>query len=729
VTVVQAVVCWLSRRFTRRDLALVPILGVAAWERLAHLEWTDFGMDEAGVYHIAQDALVRHAIPVTSVLASIGYFNQALPVYFYLPFVLLRDPIFGTLATALANIVLVDMTYGLARRYLGYPAAVVSALLLAVAAWPVFDSRQIWPPDLVAPALTAMVLVIASGVARGRAGWLPWALVLWNVAIQFHPAALALVGLLVVGWALAPRTVRWRDVLLGAAITVAFFVPTVMWEVGSNFIDLRVLRTYSHGGAVINLEAVKMYLRLANIPDWVPWRGTPLFALTHALVQVLVGGAALYGMVSVIVPAVRGWRAAAPRRGPPSPMASVRSAFAWVRAPGQAGWRIRLLVVLWPALVLISQLRHYSAIQPHYLLPALPTQFLLVGLLAQDAFVALRAWGAAAGRPQQLPWRRTASALALGLPLAALCVAHLTAAPAQYPSLIAFPIGPEKAGLTLARQIVRRDHVTLVEFQPDFFSREAVRYLLENGYSPGVPAQIVEPDRCLPLPARTDARTLYLFSGPKAFSEGVLRALSGVRDLFAGGPAAAYFRAYEVTPDQLFASLPAVASTTDSAPATVFGGQIGLQRLVSVPAEASGAPRMAALVSFVAPQASAQFATIYVITLGVQGPEGWTSGQTACVADRWFVGERALLIPASVPLPPIVASVGPPHARVSMSQYTYDFPEVHLGPLPLESAYVMANMHFFAPAPPLVPLPAACLARPTDCADGTLTLTLAPNGA
>jgi hypothetical protein len=724
VSLIQAAARRLARHATQGDLALLPILLVAAWERLAHLEQTDWSMDSAAVYQIAQDALIRHAVPVTGILNSINAFGGPAPIYLYLPFVLLRDPIFGAVATALFNIIGVGLTYLFARRYLGYPAAVVCASLFAVAAWPVFFSRYIWQTNLLAPLAVILVMLIASGLVRGRPGWLMWAWPLWGVMAQIHPAALALGGLLVAGWALAPRTVRWRDALVGAALTEVLFLPTQIFEVVNHFYDVHIFLSYSRNHAIINLETVRTYLMLTNLPPWVPWHGSLLYRVIHPLVPVLVAGAMLSAAASVITLAVRGWRASAMSGGLATLWASVRGAIAWAQAPEQAAWRLRLLLVLWPGVLLLSQLRHYSPVYSHYLMTAVPAEFLLVGLLAQDALRVLDAWGSAAWW-RLLAWRRAIATMAVGVPLALVITTQLTAAPAQFPELMSYPLGPEKAGLTLARQIAQRDHVTLVVFQPDFFTREAVRYLLNNGYSPGAPAQIVEPDRCLPLPARTHARTLFLFSGPRAYSESVLRALPGVRDLFAGGPAAAYFRAYELTPDELFASLPSVTSSTDPALATVFGGQIGLERLVGVPAVAGSAPRLATLVDFVAPVAPVPFTTVYAVTLSVPGLVESGTGQAVCVADRWLAGERALLFSAGMPVTPSVAPGDPPRVQVSVSRSTYEIPDLRLGLIPLESAYVMANMHFFLPVPPAVSLPATCVAHPTDCANGMLTLTLA----
>jgi hypothetical protein len=63
-----------------------------------------------------------------------------------------------------------------------------------------------------------------------------------------------------------------------------------------------------------------------------------------------------------------------------------------------------------------------------------------------------------------------------------------------------------------------------------------------------------------------------------------------------------------------------------------------------------------------------------------------------------------------------------------MKQYVYDIPDTHFGPWRLESAYALANMHFFLPLPAPTELPAVCAVHTEDCANGAVAVTLAPNG-
>jgi hypothetical protein len=708
----------------RRDLALLPLLALAAWGRLAHLERTGFVLDQAGIYAMARDAVARHALPATGIISSIQTFNAPAVIYAYLPFALLPDPAIGAWATALANVLAVALAYGFARRYLGYVAAVVSAALFAVAAWPVFYSRTIWQQNLLPPLVMALVLLVAAGLAGSKARWLAWALPLWALLIQLHPTTAPLGGLLAAGWLLAPRTVRRRDVVIGAVAAALLFVPTLLWELTSHFYDVRAFLQYGRGRSVTDLTTVREFLRIADLPYWLPWHGTltyrALFTLDWALV---VASAALVAW-RVLAEARVGWRGHAPSKMPRPWWAAVGGALAWAQAPERARWRIDALLLLWPGLVIASQLRHLSDVHPFYLIPTLPVQFLLVGALAEAVWRGGRG-GAAGGRgrgvsSRAIPaWARGALAGALLLALVLVALGQVAASPGRYPQLDVNPLAAERAGLTQARAIVARDHLALAVLEPDFFTRDSVRYLLANGYPLGVPTQLVESDRCLTLAGAGGGVALYLFSGPATYAEQVVRVPAGGRDLFANGPAAAYFRAYEVAPDALLASLPSAIPTGAPAPSARFGTEAALTRLAYVP-PALVVPALAAVAEFTAPFASAPFATAYIMELSLAGGGGVTAMSANCNADHWIAGERAVYF-FGQELPATAGGTVP--ARITLRRYTYPIPDPHIGPLRLETAYTLATIHFYLPLPPATSLPATCDA---GCADGVLTAALAP---
>src|SRR6185437_12112717 len=55
--------------------------------------------------------------------------------------------------------------------------------------------------------------------------------------------------------------------------------------------------------------------------------------------------------------------------------AQVAGGLRWMRAEGQTRWRLDLVVLLWPTLILVAQIRHTTPIEPHYLIATFPAQF------------------------------------------------------------------------------------------------------------------------------------------------------------------------------------------------------------------------------------------------------------------------------------------------------------------------------------------------------------------
>ena len=124
------------------DALLLVVL--ASVLRLNGLHTTTFLGDQAQIYSLGRSALMHHALLVTGIRSSIGTLNMPVSILLLLPFIILGDPFWGTLFTAVINIVAVMLLYSLANRYVGRRTAFVASLLYATAPWSVFFSRFIW---------------------------------------------------------------------------------------------------------------------------------------------------------------------------------------------------------------------------------------------------------------------------------------------------------------------------------------------------------------------------------------------------------------------------------------------------------------------------------------------------------------------------------------------------------------------------------------------------------
>jgi hypothetical protein len=704
---------WTIRIGNIQDLAIVPVLVIGALLRLWGLGSSPFLSDAAGIYSLAQDAVVRHALPVTGLISSILVYNPPGAIYLYLPFVLAGDPVFGAYATAAANVIAVGLAYYFGRRYLGYWPALIGALLFAVAAWPVFYSRFIWQQNLLPPFVMWFVLLLGAGMAGKSTRWIVWALPVWGLTVQLHLTMLAPGLLLPLVWLLSPRRARLREIATGCAALAILYVPTLLWEVTSHFYDLQAIRAYSHQPAAVDLASLQQFLAISGLPAWVSWHGSTLYRGLLVLSQVIAAAGLLYLFVRVLWQGVAALRAS--RLGDGDRACGWRW-MVWMRAPEQWRWRIDLLLVAWPAVILLSQIAHHSTVYPYYLLGALPAQFLAAGILCSDL--------PRLGRVFALRWHVSGALSALaGVVLVADVAAQVAATPAFYPQLNIRPLDAEKAGFTQAEGLVRQRHVALVVIEPDFFTLDSVSYLLRNGYHLSVPVQVVVAGRCLPAAPQGDT-TLYLMSGPVTASELYISHLVGVTDVFAGTPAGGFFRAYVVTSAALAAHLSSPAGWGDMPVDVNFGGQVVLRRIW----EAAGidqTPVLALAYHFVVPVPGQPFDVYYSARVEPMDRNGQARGvdQETCNMQPWIAGERAFLFFPHIAGGSLVQAV---RVRISAYRSAYAVPKMDLGPVQLETAYVLAIGHYYLPRPAAIGLPVVQCDKAVFCEHGYILIIVHP---
>lgn len=710
---------WLRLSLQSRppDLAWIPIVLAAAVLRLWQIARSPFTIDSAGIYTIAQDAVAHHALPATGIVSSIWTFCQPASIYLYLPFALMRDPVFGAAATAIANVAAVALTYFFARRYLGLGPAIIGSLLFAVSGWPVEYSRFIWQQNLLPALVLWCVLLLAAPLTGGRTRWLAWILPVWGVMLQLHPSTLAFGGLIVLVWVLAPASVRLKDALIGGAGLALVFVPTLLWEISSGFFDLHAVLAYAHHPSTLDLAAVHQFLAVASLPPWSPamYQALPVKILIYAL----VAGALLYLAARVLRPLLLVTRRGESTRDAGRLGGLLRAAIRWMRAPEQARWRIELLVLGWPGLIVLSQLRHNSPIFPHYMIATFPAQFLAVGILVASA---VRPLGQALRKASE---RQQVLALAPGALMVIVTVllifAQLASTPALHPQSDQYPLTAEKDGLQRARQLVSQDAIALVVIQPDFFTRESVRYMLDNGYQLGAPTQVIEPDSCVLGPGPRGGAVLYLMSGPDSLSERYIARLPGVRDAFAGTPASAFFRAYIVDSSLLTAHLDRLGSSAASTP---LGEQVELAHSWRA-SMAATAPMLALDYTLIAPVSSPGFDRAYRAQVSLLDGLGSVikSGQAQCAADAWVAGQQAYLLFSGLTADAIDRSAT---LRVVTALVSYTIPDVTFASVPLASAYALTTVHYYLPAPATTVLQPSPCGRQVVCAGGGVLVSLAP---
>lgn len=354
---------------TRPDFLLVLAVGAAL--RLTFLGQTTFLGDQAELLALARSAAIHHSLPVTGIRSSIGTLNPPASVYMLMPFALLGDPRWATLATALANVVAVILLYFLADRYVGRRAAFAAGLLYASAGWPIYFSRYIWQQNLLAPVVLLFFWMICRGVLERRSGWVGWSVLLWGVAVQLHPSAAPLIGVTLVAMLLARRTLRLRDALWCALALLALFLPTVIWEHASGGSDVTQLGTYEQQSALYNADALGYLLSMLGPQGPLIYGANTAYAKAYWVIAWLTGWLDVLFVISA------GWVLVK--------LSDVLRITLRQRRLPDGNWHVLLLLVLWQVMPLVAMIKHPYPIHEHYLLAVLPAPYLMMGAFLEDA--------------------------------------------------------------------------------------------------------------------------------------------------------------------------------------------------------------------------------------------------------------------------------------------------------------------------------------------------------
>jgi 4-amino-4-deoxy-L-arabinose transferase-like glycosyltransferase len=251
----------------------------------------EFDEDQAMVFRMAHDAINHGLLPATSNIASIRIANPPAVIYlFMLPAAFSANPLWCAIYVALFNMIAVLLTYIFVRRYYGRLAAIIASLLYATAAVPIEYSRFIWQLNLVAPIVVLFMFTLFIGVVERRKGWLFPALLLLGILFQLHETSSLLIAPFLVALALAPGTLRWRDLILGIASLLLIFFTYLLWEFSTQFADLNIVLQVAKLHAHFDSQAFTYYEFFLSPYDRVP---TNMHSLLYSFVTPL-GGYAVF---------------------------------------------------------------------------------------------------------------------------------------------------------------------------------------------------------------------------------------------------------------------------------------------------------------------------------------------------------------------------------------------------------------------------------------------------
>ncbi len=382
---------------------IYPVLLVATFLRFYQLAFTEFDTDQAVLWNMTRVALTHGLIPANGNLASIGIVNP--PAFIYILMIVAvftNNPLAGAGLMAALNVLAVLLTYLFTRRYYGRLAAFVAASLTATATVMLQYSRFIWQPNILAPLMVLYMLVLFRGAVARRTGWFAPALFLLGLSIQLSGSSIYLAPALVVALVLGYKTVRWRDLLLGALLFALLFSTYLVWEAASGYADIPLLLGASSQHALVDGQALGDYLRFLSSygtpptdPHLLFTKLVPLMALHRLAMLVLICASFALLLLGLfwerVQLTVRGATELVATSVPVSASASLWQQLwerwnAFIASPQRRGV---LLLLTWQLLPLLLLSRHSISLQVHYFLMLMPGPFILIGLLVSQA----TAWG------------------------------------------------------------------------------------------------------------------------------------------------------------------------------------------------------------------------------------------------------------------------------------------------------------------------------------------------
>ncbi|HEY4033211.1 MAG TPA: glycosyltransferase family 39 protein [Ktedonobacteraceae bacterium] len=224
------------------------IVFVAAFLRLYQFNTTEFDPDEVAFFQMARYAVTHGFIPATSNRASVGYFIPPATIdILMIPAAFTNDPLWGAITTAILMTASVFLTYCFVRCYYGRAAGTIAALLYATLFRAVVYSRFIWNVNFLPFFIVLFFIALFWGVVARRKGWLFPALFLLGILIQLHTSGAMLIIPFVVALALAPGTLRWRDLVRGLLSLFIIYFPYLIWEIATQFSDIHLMiQTFLH---------------------------------------------------------------------------------------------------------------------------------------------------------------------------------------------------------------------------------------------------------------------------------------------------------------------------------------------------------------------------------------------------------------------------------------------------------------------------------------------------
>jgi hypothetical protein len=350
------------------------ILLLAAYLRLGSPGIVEFKRDEANLSQLALELANGRSFPLLGIGSSVGLPNAPFNVYIlslaYLPG---NDPQLATQFIGLLNVFAVGLAYYLGRHFGGPLAGLLAALLFAVNPWSVIFSRKLWAqnmlPFFVLLTINAGLIGFIKGRRWGQLALLP----LLAITGQIHYGAFVILPASIYMIWHGRKRLAWQPILAGLLLALLLTTPYIIGVIRAGLHHPDALREFTAGdGASAELNITGEALRsmaltvagteihslagpeafrdfLASVPDGYPLFGLLIWAVLFS---------ALWLLARCFI-----------RRDARTPVDV--TLLLWLLAPPLA------FSVTW------------TAFHVHYLIPAIPAAFLILGFAAQDLWLGL----------------------------------------------------------------------------------------------------------------------------------------------------------------------------------------------------------------------------------------------------------------------------------------------------------------------------------------------------
>jgi hypothetical protein len=525
---------------------------IAAFLRFYQINTTEFDEDQATVFRMAHDAIYHGLVPATSNIASIRIVNPPAVIYlFMLPAAFSANPIWGAILVGLFNVLAVLLTYVFVRRYYGRLGAVIASLLYATAFNTLLYSRFIWQQNLVAPFVVLFIFTLFWGAVDRRKGWLFPALLLLGILVQLHETTIILSVLLLLALLLAPGTVSWRDLALGAASLLLIFITYLLWEFLTKFADLNILLQLIKQHAHIDTQALDYYRLFLDPYNHAPTNThTLLYGLVpyigwlhrFMLFSLLCGFATatvecFAAPFALLRPRLSMTMRSDPRKGGSdvderrgrlrrriiAGFNALRATWTDFRATPQ--WCGYLLLLTWQIVPILILSRHALPIFPYYLLMLMPGPFIFIGLFLSTLVSRLKRHGGRWNIP-----RYGVLAMA-GLVIVAQLLGSFAVitdeANGNNPHGYSYnTLNSLEDALSEADQLAVHHHLNHVYITTDQYTQAALSYLSEQMQTP---ATLFDASHCLILPNPTSGPAVLLVGAYDTLTSALLNEFAKAR--------------------------------------------------------------------------------------------------------------------------------------------------------------------------------------------------------